>query len=170
MARRQGPLSGVIDENQYIWGRGAFDMKSLGVLEMEIIYGSNVGIPPHRDVILLAVGDEVEGLGVQDLVKNHWDNLIVARRQCMRHGRQRCRHRWSNSLWGVGGEKGLLAQMTAKGPPDTAPPSPRTGPTQALGPSSAYRRLAQEISQSRIPDTKPSTMRVRSRAAAWGWS
>lgn len=72
-----GPLSGAIDAEGYIWGRGALDMKGMGALElMTLVWLKRANVPLQRDVILLAVGDEeVDNLGMKALVDQHWDRL-----------------------------------------------------------------------------------------------
>ena len=69
------PLSGHIDEEGMIWGRGALDMKSMGVLElMTMVWLKRLNVPLKRDVILLAVADEeVKGQGMQYIRDNYWD-------------------------------------------------------------------------------------------------
>jgi len=70
------PLSGAIKEG-FVWGRGALDMKSMGILEaFTLVQLKRQGIALRRDVVLVAVGDEeVDNLGVKDLLDHHWDNL-----------------------------------------------------------------------------------------------
>jgi len=60
------PLSGAQVDGQ-VWGRGALDMKGMGVVELEVLlWLKRVGVPLQRDVVLLAVADEeVSGLGMQ---------------------------------------------------------------------------------------------------------
>ena len=71
------PLSGHIDEEGYIWGRGALDMKSMTVMEMwSMFLLKRNNVPLHRDVYLLAVADEeVDGSGMQHLVNTYWNFL-----------------------------------------------------------------------------------------------
>ena len=71
------PLSGHIDEEGYIWGRGALDMKSMTVIEMwSMFLLKRNNVPLHRDVYLLAVADEeVDGSGMKHLVDTYWDFL-----------------------------------------------------------------------------------------------
>ena len=73
---KQDPLSGVIEDG-YIWGRGALDMKSMGVMElMTMLLLKRQNIALKRDVILLAVADEeVGGEGVRYLADTYWDYL-----------------------------------------------------------------------------------------------
>ena len=43
----------------HIWGRGALDMKGLGVQQlMALIALHNAGITPSRDIVMLATADE----------------------------------------------------------------------------------------------------------------
>lgn len=55
------PFSGM-ESNGYIWGRGALDVKSLGIAEMmAMIELKRRAVPLKRDVIYLAVADEELG-------------------------------------------------------------------------------------------------------------
>ncbi len=60
-----------------VWGRGALDMKGMGIVELEtmlLLHRSQ--IPLGREVILLAVADEeIDGLGMQALVRDHWSRI-----------------------------------------------------------------------------------------------
>lgn len=69
------PLSGLIEDG-YVWGRGALDMKGMGVTElMTMIWLKRLNAPLIRDVILLAVADEeVDGAGVEHIAKQ-WDKI-----------------------------------------------------------------------------------------------
>jgi acetylornithine deacetylase/succinyl-diaminopimelate desuccinylase-like protein len=71
------PLSGHIDEEGVVWGRGALDMKGMGVLELlTLVWLKRLEVPLNRDVILLAVADEeVSGQGIQYIRDNHWENI-----------------------------------------------------------------------------------------------
>ena len=71
------PLSGHLDEDGFIWGRGALDMKSMGIMElMSMLLLKRQGIVLDRDIIFIAVADEEDGgTGMQFLVDNHWDLL-----------------------------------------------------------------------------------------------
>ena len=71
------PLSGHLDEEGYIWGRGALDMKSMGIMElMSLILLKRQQVALDRDIILIAVSDEEDGgTGMQFLVDHHWDQL-----------------------------------------------------------------------------------------------
>ena len=71
------PLSGHVDDQGFIWGRGALDMKSMGVMElMSMLLLKRNKVSLDRDIILLAVADEEDGgTGMQYLVEDHWDDL-----------------------------------------------------------------------------------------------
>ncbi|MCB9681005.1 MAG: M20/M25/M40 family metallo-hydrolase [Alphaproteobacteria bacterium] len=77
---KQDPFAGLVDDQGYLWGRGALDMKGVGVVELlSMVWLHRLGVPLRRDVVLLAVGDEeVDNLGVRDLAANHWDELGCA--------------------------------------------------------------------------------------------
>ena len=70
------PLSGALVDG-YIWGRGALDMKSMGIMElMTMVLLKRQNIPLNRDVILLAVADEeVRGEGVRYVADTYWQYL-----------------------------------------------------------------------------------------------
>lgn len=72
----RGPLSGVIADGA-VWGRGALDMKGMGAIElMTLVQLRRLGVPLRRDVVLIAVADEeVDNLGMRDLVDQHWPRL-----------------------------------------------------------------------------------------------
>ena len=73
----KGPLSGAVDKDGMIWGRGALDMKGMGALEvMTLILLKRLSVPLTRDVVLVAVADEeVDNKGMLHMVKEQWDKL-----------------------------------------------------------------------------------------------
>ena len=73
----RGPLSGAIDDAGMLWGRGALDMKGMGVLElMTMLWLKRARVPLARDVILLAVADEeVHNRGMRFIVDRHWGSI-----------------------------------------------------------------------------------------------
>ncbi len=73
----RGPLSGTIDDQGQIWGRGALDMKGMGVIElMTLIWLKRLEVPLTRDVILLAVADEEVGAGgMRQIVDQRWGEI-----------------------------------------------------------------------------------------------
>lgn len=67
------PFGGEV-KNGFIYGRGALDMKSLGIMElMAFLEIKNSGVTPSRDIIFLATADEETGgkHGVDYLLENH---------------------------------------------------------------------------------------------------
>ena len=61
-----------------IYGRGALDMKSLGIMQMmSLILLKKEGFKPERTIKFLGVADEeiLGQYGVQWMIKNHWDKL-----------------------------------------------------------------------------------------------
>lgn len=70
----EDPLSGLIKDG-YIWGRGALDMKSMGVMELlTMVWLKRLNVPLKRDIILLAVADEeVGGEGAMFIRDTYWD-------------------------------------------------------------------------------------------------
>jgi acetylornithine deacetylase/succinyl-diaminopimelate desuccinylase-like protein len=73
----KGPLSGNIDEEGMIWGRGALDMKGMGAIElMTLVWLKRLEVPLRRDVVLLAVADEEVGNGgMRFVMEKHWDRI-----------------------------------------------------------------------------------------------
>jgi acetylornithine deacetylase/succinyl-diaminopimelate desuccinylase-like protein len=70
------PPFGGMRANGYIWGRGALDIKSLGIAElMAFIDLKRRNVPLRRDVILLAAADEELGglRGCKELLDKHPD-------------------------------------------------------------------------------------------------
>jgi acetylornithine deacetylase/succinyl-diaminopimelate desuccinylase-like protein len=72
-----GPLSGRIDEQGVIWGRGALDMKGMGALELySMVLLARHRVPLSRDIILLAVADEEVGQGGMGFVMDElWGEI-----------------------------------------------------------------------------------------------
>jgi len=69
----QPPFAGI-RSNGYLWGRGALDIKSLGIAElMAVIELKRLRLPLKRDVIFLAVADEELGgeLGCKALLEQY---------------------------------------------------------------------------------------------------
>ena len=67
------PFSGAVQEN-VIWGRGALDMKGMGVMElMTLVLAKRHGLELDRDIAFVAVADEEEGglRGVHFLAEHH---------------------------------------------------------------------------------------------------
>src|SRR4051794_7458701 len=71
------PFSGEIADG-YVYGRGALDMKGMGVMElMTALLLKRRGVELDRDVVLLCTSDEEVGstLGAQILVEEHYADL-----------------------------------------------------------------------------------------------
>lgn len=115
-----GPLSGVIAEG-YLYGRGALDMKGMGMLETMTLIGlKRAAIPLKRDVILLAVADEeVDSLGMRHLVEKRWSEFGCS--QAINEGGLGIQDLLfgGQTVWAIStAEKGVLwARMVATGEP-----------------------------------------------------
>jgi acetylornithine deacetylase/succinyl-diaminopimelate desuccinylase-like protein len=72
-----GPLSGRVDEDGVLWGRGALDMKGMGAIELySMVLLARHRVPLERDIILLAVADEEVGQGGMGFVMRElWDEI-----------------------------------------------------------------------------------------------
>lgn len=71
------PLGGAV-QNGFIWGRGAQDMKGMGIMELVVfLLHHRLGLPLQRDLIFMAVADEEAGsaFGVEFLDAEHPDLL-----------------------------------------------------------------------------------------------
>ncbi len=70
------PLSGALKDG-FLWGRGALDMKGMGVLELQVFrWLARNQVPLTRDVLLLAVADEeVDEGGMRLLTEEKWAQL-----------------------------------------------------------------------------------------------
>ncbi|MEW6615727.1 MAG: M20/M25/M40 family metallo-hydrolase [Thermodesulfobacteriota bacterium] len=69
------PFSGKVLDGE-IWGRGAFDCKSLGVIElMVLLLLKRSGFKSKRDIILAGTSDEEAGgkYGAEWMLENHFD-------------------------------------------------------------------------------------------------
>jgi acetylornithine deacetylase/succinyl-diaminopimelate desuccinylase-like protein len=74
---KQDPFAATI-ENGTLWGRGALDMKSIGVMQLtSMILLKQQGIVPPADVVFLATCDEESDgrNGAKWMIDNHWDEL-----------------------------------------------------------------------------------------------
>lgn len=71
------PFSGALQDGK-IWGRGAMDMKSLGMIQlMALLSLKRAGATLNRDIVFLATADEETGgvWGARWMVNNHWAEL-----------------------------------------------------------------------------------------------
>lgn len=70
---REDPYAGVLRDG-VLWGRGALDMKGLGIMELLVLLlVKRQRVPHRRDIVLLAVADEEEGsrFGMHWLAEHH---------------------------------------------------------------------------------------------------
>jgi acetylornithine deacetylase/succinyl-diaminopimelate desuccinylase-like protein len=73
----EDPFSGVVKDG-IIWGRGAIDMKGMGIIELiALLLMKRHAIPHARDIVFYAVADEEAGsaYGVEFLAKHHPESL-----------------------------------------------------------------------------------------------
>jgi acetylornithine deacetylase/succinyl-diaminopimelate desuccinylase-like protein len=71
------PFGGLVEDG-HVWGRGAIDNKSLGVMHLTalaLLRRQNIRL--KRDVMMLAVSDEEMGgaVGTKWMIDNHWDKI-----------------------------------------------------------------------------------------------
>jgi len=67
------PMSGLIKDG-FIWGRGAIDMKGMGIMELiSFLLHKRHGLELHRNLVFIAVADEEAGsaYGVEFLAREH---------------------------------------------------------------------------------------------------
>jgi acetylornithine deacetylase/succinyl-diaminopimelate desuccinylase-like protein len=71
------PFAAVI-QNGEIWGRGAMDMKGIGIEQvMAFVTLKKSGIAPSRDIILLCTADEENNgtYGIRWMIENHFSDI-----------------------------------------------------------------------------------------------
>lgn len=78
----RGPLSGAVVDDEKdgptVYGRGAIDMKGMGIMELHALFALiDSGLPRARDVVVVAVADEeVKSRGMQQMVTDEqWSKL-----------------------------------------------------------------------------------------------
>jgi acetylornithine deacetylase/succinyl-diaminopimelate desuccinylase-like protein len=74
---KRDPFAATV-EGDILWGRGALDMKGMGVAQiLAFLKLKRDGVPLNRDVILLAEPDEEVGgaMGARWMIANHWAEL-----------------------------------------------------------------------------------------------
>jgi acetylornithine deacetylase/succinyl-diaminopimelate desuccinylase-like protein len=74
-----GPFSGEMRDGT-IWGRGAFDCKSLGVMHLvSFLLAKEIGVPLSRDIVFICVSDEEQGgeFGAKWLTETHTDKCTA---------------------------------------------------------------------------------------------
>lgn len=71
------PFGGIVRDG-HIWGRGALDMKGLGIQQLTALIALHKsGLPPARDIVMLSTADEESGgqLGIQWMLANHASDI-----------------------------------------------------------------------------------------------
>ncbi|MCC6536989.1 MAG: M20/M25/M40 family metallo-hydrolase [Bryobacterales bacterium] len=74
------PFGGLLKDG-FIWGRGALDMKGIGIQHLTaLIEMKRAGLTPPRDIVMLTTADEESGgdLGIQWMVKHHYADIDAA--------------------------------------------------------------------------------------------
>ncbi|MBI1791464.1 MAG: M20/M25/M40 family metallo-hydrolase [Acidobacteria bacterium] len=76
-AWKMDPFGAVIQDG-YVWGRGALDMKGIGIQQiLSLIALKEAGVVPARDIVLLITADEeMNGTyGIRWMIANHWKEI-----------------------------------------------------------------------------------------------
>jgi acetylornithine deacetylase/succinyl-diaminopimelate desuccinylase-like protein len=141
----KGPLSGAIDKGE-IWGRGALDMKGMGIVElMTVLLLHRSHLPLARDVILIAVADEEVGnRGMRQLVgAEQWSKLDCA--EMINEGGIGLKEAFfpRQTVYAVSvAEKGVLwLELTARGKPGHgSTPLPDSAPSRLVDAIERIRR------------------------------
>ena len=71
------PFAGIVKDGM-IWGRGALDMKGIGIMHLvSLITMKRMGVVPSRDIIMVTTSDEeTNGInGIRWLIANHWNEI-----------------------------------------------------------------------------------------------
>ena len=134
------PFSGEVRDGE-LWGRGALDIKSLGISQLAAFVALHrLGTPPARDVIYLAAADEENGgeLGAAWLWQEHpelFDGVGVV----LNEGGTNRAPRGEVVWWGVeiSQKRPLWLRVTATG---------RGGHGAGFNPHSAMHRLVRALS------------------------
>ena len=75
----EDPFAGIVKDG-VIWGRGALDMKGMGIMElMAFLLVHRHRVPHRRDIVFFAVADEEAGseYGVEFLAREHPESLAA---------------------------------------------------------------------------------------------
>ncbi len=76
-AWRVDPFGGLVKDG-FIWGRGAMDMKSAGIMHlMTLVTLKRLGIVPARDILMLCTPDEETGgvQGIRKMIREQWSDI-----------------------------------------------------------------------------------------------
>jgi acetylornithine deacetylase/succinyl-diaminopimelate desuccinylase-like protein len=71
------PFSGVLRDG-FIWGRGALDMKGIGIQQLiSLIELKKAGAVPPRDIVMLVTADEENNgeMGIRWMIRNHFKEI-----------------------------------------------------------------------------------------------
>ncbi|VVM07133.1 carboxypeptidase PM20D1 [Methylacidimicrobium cyclopophantes] len=77
-ARWKTPPFAATVADGFVWGRGTFDMKGLGIQQlMALLALKRAGIVPPRTILFLATADEESGghHGARWMIEHHWEEL-----------------------------------------------------------------------------------------------
>jgi acetylornithine deacetylase/succinyl-diaminopimelate desuccinylase-like protein len=135
------PFAGIV-KNGRLWGRGALDIKSLGVAELAALIDLHRrGVPLERDVVFLAVADEERGgrQGAGWLLASHPELFTGTAAVLNEGGANRTVN--GRALWAgieVAQKRPLWMRITAMG---------RPGHASGLAPSSATHQLILGLSR-----------------------
>lgn len=146
------PFGGEVRDG-YVWGRGALDMKGIGLLQLTAFLAvKRQGVPLKRDVALLATADEEAGstFGAKFLAEQHPDLIRGAEYALSEWGAIHREPGWRGALGGITiSEKTVLPiRLTARGIP---------GHGSMPWPDTAVNRLIRALN--RLLDT-PRPLRV----------
>lgn len=130
---------GAIEQDGYIWGRGALDMKNMAAMSLvTMLLLEREGVELERDVIFAAVADEEEGSehGSLFLVKEHPE--LVRAEYVLNEAGGHTMHAGGHRFWPIQiAEKGICwLELTARGEP---------GHGSMPHPNNAVVRLARAI-------------------------
>lgn len=76
-AWRMDPFAAVIRDG-YIWGRGALDMKGIGIQQLtSLVELKKSGLVPPRDIVMLVSADEENNgeMGIRWMIRNHFKEI-----------------------------------------------------------------------------------------------
>ncbi|MCI0545802.1 MAG: M20/M25/M40 family metallo-hydrolase, partial [Candidatus Rokubacteria bacterium] len=115
------PFGGVIRDG-FLYGRGALDMKSTGVLQLMALIGlKRAGVPLRRDLVYLATADEEAGSrhGAHFVADRHHDWLEGAEYALSEFGWIVERPGWRAPLGSIviSEKTGVPLRLTARGTP-----------------------------------------------------
>lgn len=152
--RTVDPFGGVVRDG-YLYGRGALDMKSTGILQHAAVLAiSRAGIPLKRDLVLLGTDDEEAGsrFGAQWVAAERPQWLAGAEYALGELAWVEHRPSWSAPIgWiSISEKTGLPLRLTARGEPGHGSmPWPETAPNRLV------RALGRVLAAERPPRVLP---------------